>query len=634
MCGIAGIVYDQARSQVAITALRRMIALQRHRGPDGEGFYVGAGALLAHCRLAIIDLGDSGKQPMSDPEGRYWITFNGEIYNYLELANELRGLGHRFRGRSDTEVLLAAYCEWGDSCLERLRGMFAFAIWDERDQRLFAARDRLGIKPFHYCVDGTKQLAFASELKALIAFLPERRPNTRLAREFLAWNLLDHEAGETMIQGIRRLPPAHALKWRAGKGPVIYRYWNFEVNPELETPPTQRSALIADFRWRFEEALAIPLRSDVPVGSCLSGGLDSSSIVCVVSAELRKRGVWRDGWQHTFSACFEDPRLDERRYIRAVAAETGCQTHLVFPSGDRLAAEIDEWLWHQEEPVGGSGAYAQYCVARLARDHGIKVLLDGQGADEQLAGYRKFILVYLRQLVEAGHYGRAAIEAAAFFSSPKLLRTCRFIDGRRYIFSSLPEVAQLWPDEDQPSRPAALDLGSSLGQRLKADLVQFSLPVLLRYEDRNTMAFGVESRVPFVDHVLVEWLATLPADMRLRGGWTKRIMRDALADVLPECVHARKSKLGFQTPEARWLAGPLALWLTNMLSSPQFLGELIEINRLKGLMTRYKADPGSLSVQNILFRMALYESWARQFLQTGRLQHKFTADATVDALVN
>jgi asparagine synthase (glutamine-hydrolysing) len=571
---------------------------------------------------------------MSDPQRRYWITFNGEIYNYRELADELRNLGHRFCGSSDTEVLLAAYSQWGDGCLKRLRGMFAFAIWDERDRVLFAARDRLGIKPFHYCVDGTKRFAFASELKALLEFLPERRPNIRLAQEFLAWNLLDHEAEETMIEGIRRLPPAHALLWRQGKGPIIRRYWNFEVNPELETLPARRPGLIAEFRCRFEETLSLHLRSDVPVGTCLSGGLDSSSIVCVVSAELRKRGIWRDGWQHTFSACFEDPRLDERRYIKSVAAETGCQTHFVFPSGNQLAVEIDEWLWHQEEPVGGLGAYAQYCVARLTQEQGIKVLLDGQGADEQLAGYRKFILVYLRQLVEAGHYGRAAMEAAAFFSSPELLKTCRFVDGRRYLFSSLPEVAQLWPDDVKPSRPAALDLGNSLAQRLKTDMVQFSLPVLLRYEDRNTMAFGVESRVPFIDHVLVEWLATLPADMRLRGGWTKRILRDALADVLPTSVHKRKSKLGFLTPEAEWLNGPLAVWLRNMLREPQHLGEIIDSHCLKGLITSYDTGRSSLGVQNIVFRMALYESWARQFLQTGRLQHRFTADATVDALVN
>ena len=405
MCGVAGLVYENGSREAAAVAVRRMIAVQRHRGPDGEGFYDTVGASLGHCRLAIIDSSNTGHQPMADPQCRYWITFNGEVYNYLELAEELRGLGYRFQGRSDTEVLLAAYRQWGKACLGRLRGMFAFAIWDEKERCLFAARDRLGIKPFHYWTDGQGRLAFASELKALLEFLPERRVNRRLAREFLAWNLLDHEPDQTMLEGIKRLPPAHILIWNPGEGISLECYWCLgDFNEELETPPTRRAALIAEFRHRFEESISLHLRSDVPVGSCLSGGLDSSAIVSVASAELKRRDAWREGWQHAFSACFEEPQLDERPYIKAVAAATHCRTHFVFPCGERLRDELDTWLWHMEEPVGASNTYAQYCVARLAREHGIKVLLDGQGSDEQLAGYRKFILVYLRQLVETRHY--------------------------------------------------------------------------------------------------------------------------------------------------------------------------------------------------------------------------------------
>lgn len=615
MCGIAGIVYDRGPREAAMAAVRRMIALQRHRGPDGEGFYDTVGASLGHCRLAIIDLSDAGHQPMSDPEGRCWITFNGEIYNYLELAEELRGLGYRFRGQSDTEVLLAAYCQWGEACLERLRGMFAFAIWDERERSLFAARDRLGIKPFHYWTDRQGRLVFASELKALLEFLPERRVNLRLAREFLAWSLLDHEAGETMLAEVKRLPPAHAMAWRPGEGIALRRYWQFNVNEELETPPAQRATLIAEFRRRFDECVSLHLRSDVPVGSCLSGGLDSSSIVCAVNAELRRRNAWREDWQRTFSACFEEPRFDERFYIEAVAAATGCRTHFVFPRGEGLREELDTWLWHQEEPVGECSTYSQYCVARLARERGIKVLLDGQGADEQLAGYRKFILVYLRQLLKERRYGRACRETIAFFFSPEILRTSHLVDGRRYFLHSAPEVAQLWPGNCQPERPAALGLGDSLGRRLAADLTQFSLPALLRFEDRNTMAFSVEARVPFLDHLFVEWLATLPADMRLAGGWTKRILRDALVGVLPERVRKRKSKLGFATPQSTWLAGPLAGWLRETLSVPRHLAEVVNLEGMQRLLARRAAGDWSLPVETMLFRLAIYESWARQFLE-------------------
>ena len=621
MCGIAGFLYEGVAPVAARTTVRRMIALQRHRGPDGEGFYDSKGVSLGHCRLSIIDLTETGHQPMADQEGRYWITFNGEIYNYLELGEELRELGFRFQGRSDTEVLLAAFRQWGEKCLERLRGMFAFAIWDERTGCLFAARDRLGIKPFHYWIDGNRQLAFASELKALLEFLPQRSANLQLATDFLAWNLLDHEAADTMVATIKRLPPAHAMTWRKGSGMRLWRYWQVSNSEELEASPKQRAKMIVDFRLRFEESVSLHLRSDVPVGTCLSGGLDSSAIACVVNAELHRRGVSEENRQHTFSACFEDPRLDERRYIEAVAASTGCKTHFVFPSGERMREDMDKWLWHQEEPVAGSGVYAQYCVARLAREQGIKVLLDGQGADEQLAGYRKFILVYLRQLIKAGRYALAVREAIAFFMSPEILRTSRLADGRRYLFSSLPEFDQLRCGNAELNRPAMLGIGNSLGRRLEAELTRFSLPVLLRYEDRNTMAFGVESRVPFVDHVFVEWLATLPANMRLSGGWTKRILRDGLAGVLPELIRQRKSKLGFDTPETSWLEGPLSDWLRDTLRNPRHLAHVVDIDGVHRLLTQRDGGDRFLPRQNLLFRLAIYESWACQFLEPASQVH-------------
>ena len=312
MCGIAGIV--RAEGGISLDAdVRRMIRLQKHRGPDGEGFYVSTHAALGHWRLAILDLSAAGHQPMADPQQRYWLTFNGEIYNYLELADELRALGHQFQSRSDTEVLLASYREWGTDSLRRLRGMFAFAIWDEHERRLFAARDRLGIKPFHYCVsDAPRRFAFASELKALLDFVPPGRVHHDLAREFLAWNLLEHRPAETMLQDIHRLPAGHYLTWDAHRGVEVRRYWTLEVTADLRSSSRDRKRLIAEFRERFIESVDLHLRSDVPVGSCLSGGLDSSSIVGAVSNQLRARGAWKPMWQHTFSACFDDPSLDER----------------------------------------------------------------------------------------------------------------------------------------------------------------------------------------------------------------------------------------------------------------------------------------------------------------------------------
>jgi asparagine synthase (glutamine-hydrolysing) len=613
MCGIAGIVFERGTEDDAPGVVRRMIDVQRHRGPDGEGFYDDSGVSLGHCRLAIIDTSNAGHQPMSDPRRRYWITYNGEIYNHIELAAELRTLGHAFRGRSDTEVLLAAYVQWGSGCLQRLRGMFAFAIWDSHEHCLFAARDRLGIKPFHYWIDD-HTLAFSSEIKALLEFAPQQRSNRRLASEYLAWNVVDHEAAETMLADVHRLPAAHALSWRSNEGLKIWRYWNFEVNGELHTPLERRASLQSEFRRRFEEVVQLHLRSDVPVGSCLSGGLDSSAIVCVINNELRSKGIWRDDWQHVFSACFADPALDERPFMKEVQRATGCQSHEVFPTGEQFCAEMDEWIWHQEEPVAGTGPYAHYCVARLAKECGVKVLLDGQGADEQLAGYRKFILVYLRQLSGARQYARAAWEAARFFSSPAILRSSDFSYGRRYFLKSLSEVTELWNGAAPPPRPATLGLDSSLARRTEADIKRYSLPLLLRYEDRNTMAFGIESRVPFVDHVLVEWLATLPADMRLSGGWTKRLMRDALKGVLPERIRKRKSKLGFSTPIASWLNGPLSSWVRESLENPSYLSEIVDGQGIKKLLDRFVAGTLPASSLNLLFRCAVYESWARQYL--------------------
>jgi len=602
-----------------------MMAIQRHRGPDGGGVFSAPGVAFGHCRLAVLDLTNAGRQPMPDPQRRFWITFNGEIYNYIELRDELRRAGHEFRSSSDTEVLLAAYSEWREECVHRLRGMFAFAIWDTQERRLFAARDRLGIKPFHYWIDPDQtQLAFASEIKALLDFLPERRINVRLARDFLAWNLLDHVPAETMFEQILRLPAAHFLTWNLQGGVKLQRYWALEVSEELFTPEVERSRLISEFGEQFRETVSFHLRSDVPVGSCLSGGLDSSSIVCVVNAELKARGAWKENWQHTFSACFEEPKLDERPYIAAVTRKTQSHNHSVFPSGERLSDELDTWLWHQDEPVGGCGAYAQYCVARLAREHGIKVLLDGQGADEQLAGYRKFILVYLRQLLRARRYSRAAREAFAFFYSREILRTLRWIEGRRYLLKSMPEIPILWPGRSRPERPASVTLGGSLGRRVHADITTYSLPLLLRFEDRNTMAFGVESRVPFVDNVLVEWMARLPADLRLSYGWTKCILREALADILPPVVRTRKSKLGFSTPQAEWLDGPLSGWVNNSLDSPKYLDQAVDTTGVRQLLKLQKTNRSSSSTKAVLFRLAVFESWARLFLAPGKTSRFIT----------
>jgi asparagine synthase (glutamine-hydrolysing) len=615
MCGIAGIAYRSDRDDGALPAVRSMIAIERHRGPDGEGFYDAPGVALGHCRLAIIDLHETGHQPMADSTASYWITYNGEIYNYIELRRDLEKLGHSFRGQSDTEVLVTAYAQWGERCLEKLRGMFAFAIWDVAGQVLFAARDRLGIKPFHYCIDANGRFCFASEIKALLPFVASRRASVRLATDYLAWNLLDHEPGATMIEGISRLPAAHSLTWSRFDGLKIKRYWDLTVSNELSLNGHRREDYASRFRQEFEESVALHLRSDVAVGTCLSGGLDSSAIVCVVDSLLRGSDPASATRQHTFSATFPGKRIDERSYMDEVIRAARCEARFTTPTGERLREELDRWIWHQEEPVSGTSAYAQYCVARLSRENGVKVLLDGQGADEQLAGYRKFILVYLRQLLGAGRPVDASVEALAFFGNLDVLKTTRLADGWRYLSSSNPVVSVLWP-AGPPSRPSSMGISPLLGQRIKADLMHYSLPVLLRYEDRNTMAFGVESRVPFVDHVFVEWLSSLPAQMRLFRGWTKAVMREGLNGILPERIRTRKTKLGFSTPESEWLTGPLASWVEDTLSKPHHLLDVMDRRGVDEMLRRFRTGDRSTSAQNAISRLVIYENWGNRFLQS------------------
>lgn len=619
MCGIAGIVYAKDALQNAEDVVRRMIAAQNHRGPDGQGYFDDEGISLGHARLAIIDLSEAGHQPMTDSTGRYWLTYNGEIYNYLDLTKKLKNLGHSFRGKCDAEVLLAAYIQWGTDCLERLRGMFAFAIWDRETKTLFAARDRLGIKPFHYWAEGNSKFAFASELKALLEFLPQRNVNRKLAEDYLAWNLVDHEATETMIEGIKRLAPSHALIWRANEEIKTWSYWELKINDELFTSEKDRLKYEDEFKDEFTETVRLHLQADVPVGSCLSGGLDSSAIVCVINKELRAKNIWQEDWQHVFTACFDDPAIDEREYMQEVVRATNATSHTVFPTGAKFRDEMETWIWFQEEPVAGTGPYAHYCVARLAREQGVKVLLDGQGADEQLAGYRKFILVYLRQLASKGHYLKAANEAAKFFISPEILRTSDFAYGRRYLLKKLNEVERIWGEKSLPEKPVRLGITNSLADRTFADVTKYSLPLLLRYEDRNTMAFGIESRVPFVDHVFMEFLAKLPADMRLSNGWTKRIMRDALKGILPDKVRLRKSKLGFSTPLTKWINNELRGWMEEMLEEPKYLSQIIDAKETRKLLRDFYERKTPATTLNLLFRCALYEAWARVYLSVNNV---------------
>lgn len=568
MCGLYG--------SIGFTPDEARLDLVAHRGPDGRGWRVfdsGAGpAALGHRRLAIIDMSQAAAQPMDDPTGRYTLVYNGEIYNYVELRESLRAQGEIFTTQSDSEVLLRAYAVWGEACLPKLRGMFAFLIWDAREQCLFAARDRFGIKPL-YVVETAQGLAFASEIKQLLG-LPgvEARMNLARVRDFLADGVSDH-LDETMFCGVRQLRGGESARVEAGRGParLTVARWHTPAAPALDIGEREAAER---FRTLLTDATRLHLRSDVPVGSCLSGGLDSSSIVCLMSAMLPQGARAR-----TVSACYADKSVDERPFMEAAVVASGARATYIFPRPEDVFARARDIVWHQDEPFGSTSIFAQWCVFEAARAQGVKVMLDGQGADEQLAGYHSGFPYALASLARAGRPVAAArlmAERRRFHGAgiggqiarlvnlaapPALARPLRRLyAASRHGWMDSPALAARG-DETTALETAARGLGLPAPRTLRDLCVVMTyasnLPMLLHWEDRNSMAHSIEARVPFLDNPLVDFSLGLPDALKMAGVETKRVLREAMRGVLPETVRARRDKLGFATPEQGWFRGPL-----------------------------------------------------------------------------
>ncbi|MBI5369037.1 MAG: asparagine synthase (glutamine-hydrolyzing) [Planctomycetes bacterium] len=629
MCGIAGVVQpgggDPATGPPALRdAVERMTRALLHRGPDGEGLFAdpAGGAALGHRRLAILDLSPAGAQPMSTPDGALTVTYNGEIYNHRELAAELAARGARFRTRTDTEVLLQAYAAWGDACLDRLNGMFAFALWDRARRRLVAARDRFGVKPFHYHVaDG--RLTFASEIKALFEcpWVP-RRPHERTVRAYLAHGWIDRE-DDTFFSDIRRLPPGHRLTWEEGRVRVE-RWWTLarpELDPRRLSTPAEDAAAAARFGELFTDAVRLRLLSDVPVGASLSGGLDSSA-VAITSARLRAAPGGSAAPDArplaAFTAAFPDPGISEEPYLGAALAAAGAVSHVVRPEGRELLELLPRLVRHHEEPFVSTSVFAQWRVAELARAQGVPVLLDGQGADEVFAGYSDYAGPALLYRLAAGQWGRFAADAAGVRATwggsrlGVLRRTLREVlpaEVRARMGRSGPLPAWYVGPRVLPA-PETNPLGGALSRALYRAVGRTSLPGLLRYADRSSMAFGVETRLPFLDYRLVEWAFGLPNDQKLRGPWAKFVVREGLRGVLPEAVRTRTRKLGFVTPEARWLRSDLAPLVRDLAAS-------------RSLAERGPVDPAAAAAEfgafcagvpcdtQEIWRWVNYELWCR-----------------------
>jgi len=608
MCGIAAL-YEPGGPAWLATGIRQMTRAVRHRGPDGEGCVFFRRADLAaqpvatdetpvgvfresfvycprperhappsdsvlalgHRRLAILDLSAAGHQPMCDAAGECWITFNGEIYNYTELRTELTHLGHSFHTGTDTEVVLAAYRAWGSGCLERFNGMFALVIFDRRDRRVFAARDRFGVKPLYYWITPSGGLALASEIKQFTAHPAwAARLNGQRAYDFLNWGLSDH-TDETLFADVRQLRGgeylaltleelAAACRERA----LRPRVW-YELKPALSDGSL--GAAGRRFRELLEDAVRLRLRADVPVGSCLSGGLDSSSIVCVMHRLLGDESAHR---QKTFSAYSDIPRFDERGFIEEVVRHTGAEPHSVVPDPDELIRDLDRVTWHQDEPFGSTSIFAQWKVFELARAAGVVVMLDGQGADEELGGYHGYFGPWLAGLLARGRllsffresaairrmHGQslslqARLLADAFLPAP-LAEGLRRLAGRTLVRPDFMDLERLAATPVSPHR-GSVSLWQPVRSLSIAQLTSLNLPMLLHWEDRDSMAHGVEARLPFLDYRLVEFCLGLGENLKLHDGWTKRVLREGMRGVLPEAIRLRRDKLGFATAEETWM---------------------------------------------------------------------------------
>ena len=571
MCGIAGILLQTANSngQVHVKKMTDAIA---HRGPDDDGQWSNDKNTvhLGHRRLSVIDLSKNAAQPMGFAN-RYRIVYGGEIYNYIEIRSFLQNKGYSFTSRSDTEVILAAYDYWKEKCLQQFDGMFAFAIWDEKEEKLFAARDRFGEKPFYYYED-EENFIFASEMKALWAIGIEKHIDNKMLLNYITLghvqNCIDKE--QTFFEDIYSLPPSHYLTYVPASTQLskITRYWS--INKETKIDINADDA-IEKFTALFTRSVKLRLRSDVPLGTSLSGGLDSSSIAYSINQLQNNNDTTeKAGRLQTFSAVFPGFENDESKYIQSVVAGLNITNHQTQPNAIELIHDFEKLCYHQEEPFPSSGNFAQYKVFELAKQHQVKVLLDGQGADEILAGYPKYIHWYLQEVLSRHKLGATQKERTAFRKNNQPFHW----DIKNYFAAFLPSHAAMQLEKIEYRKTISHpDISTDFLNLLKHqewigihkpivtklnDILHFNttemgLEELLRFADRNSMAHGVEVRLPFLNHELVEFVFSLPAQLKMHEGWTKFLLRKTMDKKLPDEIVWRTKKIGFEPLQKNWM---------------------------------------------------------------------------------
>ena len=556
MCGIFGAI--TFKGSYGAEDLQRFVDatnLAAHRGPDDCGFvklggaeYVGGGPperfriFLGHRRLSIIDLSSAGHQPMTDGQHR-WIIFNGEIFNYIELRDELRALGHQFRTATDTEVILHLYAEYGEKGFDRLNGMWAFAIVDLLLDKLVLSRDRFSMKPLYLVQDQNRAILFASEIKQLLPFLPKRAVNKEILLTYLSQALVDHTES-TFFEGVTQVPPRTNLTICLNTGKVqAGTYWDYERS-RADLGGISSEEAILEFRRLLVDSTRVRLRSDVKLGVLLSGGLDSSALT-IISHHLQPNGIT------SYSVVSKVEKYNEEHYVDALCSECGIDNQKVVFSSDFGFEHLDRVLRYNDEPFMGFSVIAQFNMLQTIKQHtGITVLLSGQGGDELLLGYLKFFFFYVRGLIEHGRVLRALTLMVTSLRAGTVMRQFRLSEARRYVsataggekrsfFRMRPTPVPVWKCE-------------SISDRQIQDLERYSVPALTHYEDRVSMAHSMELRHPFLDHRLVNFALSLPTNLKLKDGWTKYILRQAFPE-LPSKIRWRKDKQPFVTPEEQWI---------------------------------------------------------------------------------
>ncbi|MFY7866995.1 asparagine synthase (glutamine-hydrolyzing) [Roseateles sp.] len=620
MCGINGIVDCHLASPTAglrdaIAAMNKAIA---HRGPDGEGEYLAEGVALGHRRLSILDLSPAGHQPMFNEDHSLVLVFNGEIYNYLELIPELKAAGHVFRSHSDSEVILHAYEQWGEACVSRFNGMWAFAIWDTRRRQLFMSRDRMGVKPFNYLHKGGR-FVFSSEPVGILAVEPVREANLAKLNAYLAFGYRTND-GETFFDGIRELPPAHNAVLN-DKGELTQRrYWSLPAQPIDLPPPGER---VEAYRALLADAVRLRFRSDVPVALLQSGGLDSSAICAIVNDEIE---AGRLGVNEItgYTAVHPGQACDESAAVRTLMATCPhVKSVELQPEGELLGDRLPEFVSAMQEPVQGATSYAHWGLMKAVQQQGIKVVINGQGADEALAGYSVLIAGYRLLDVIQTRPADAWAEAQAMHSRLGLgygalvAQTAKAVLGRRAASSAKARVKEGTWDvlPDIASYAKALPElgmqwgGANLHQHLRSQLLDYGFNQILHYEDQSSMHRSIEIRSPFIDYRLMEFGFSLPSDELFSEGISKRILRRGFAQRLPASIVDNHRKIGFSTPFDEWAQTPgFRALLTEVVNSPEFRSRRVwDADRLAARML----DPAAVRKGFPVWRFLNAELWLR-----------------------